>query len=136
MSGHTLGPWAAKSWNQETGDISVTNEKQRIVIAVVTNAASAGAYMLGKYPATQWANASLVAAAPDLLAALSPMIAFAEAERQHLIESFAVARRAEDGTLTYHEDDISDGFGRELIAHIDAILAPARAAIAKAEGRA
>ncbi len=81
MSMHTPGPWNISGMSMNDGSISIGHAEYRIVIAYVTNAASLGdfvaAAMRGRRdfgaPDTakaQWANARLIAAAPDLLAAL------------------------------------------------------------------
>jgi hypothetical protein len=73
-----------------TGNISVGMEKHRIVIAEVTNAASFGDMLAGAMKRggggfeqsdchTQYANARLIAAAPDLLEAAKKMSAAYEA---------------------------------------------------------
>lgn len=78
---HTAGPWAIGSISIDTGSIGITQPKQRIVIADVHNAASFGDFVTaamrnpGRFGSnddahTQWANARLISAAPDLLAAL------------------------------------------------------------------
>lgn len=80
-SKHTPGPWKIKSISQETGSIGVGSEAHRILIADVTNAASFGDMLSGAMRrgggsfsqddcTTQFANARLIAAAPDLLAML------------------------------------------------------------------
>lgn len=85
MSKHTPGPWSVRGVSQESGSISVGSEALRIVIADVTNAASFGEIVteslrrgttLGAAGAahTQWANAYLIAAAPDLAKALHELL--------------------------------------------------------------
>ena len=86
MSKHTPGPWTITGVSQETGSLSVGTDTPRIVIAVVPNAASAGAIILGRAPDTQWANAHLIAAAPEMLEALKA-IAEATHRRQLPITS-------------------------------------------------
>lgn len=80
MSKHTPGPWIIRGISQEDGSISFGSEKFRIVIGYVTNAASIGDFVqeslkrgtFGSPDAahTQWANARLCAAAPEMLEAL------------------------------------------------------------------
>jgi len=78
---HTPGPWEVTSISIETGNVSVGSRDLRIVIADVTNAASFGDMLAGAMSRsggsfdpsdarTQFANARLIAAAPDMLAAL------------------------------------------------------------------
>ena len=85
MSAHPPGPWTVSGISMNDGSISIGAEKYRIVIACVTNAASFGDMLVGAikraergkddgrfYPSdakTQFANARLIAASPDLLAA-------------------------------------------------------------------
>ena len=79
---HTPGPWSVHGINMQTGSISIGPKGGRFVIADVTNAASLGEFLAGAIKRgsggldpddghTQWANARLIAAAPDLLAALT-----------------------------------------------------------------
>jgi hypothetical protein len=84
MSGHTPGPWEITSISQRSGDIGIGQRDQRVLIAEVTNAVSfgemvaeainrgiEGSHVLRSDDATtQWANARLIAAAPDMLDAL------------------------------------------------------------------
>lgn len=78
---HTPGPWIISGVSINDGSISVSYAEYRIVIAQVTNAASFGDFVSAAIKgrrdfgapdtaATQWANARLIASAPDMLAAL------------------------------------------------------------------
>jgi len=119
---HTEGPWDITGISQDTGSISVGQRDLRIVIADVTNAASfadmlAGAIRRGgdrlepSDAQTQFANARLIAAAPDLLHAI---------RLRHAYDSLPVDRGGSNGPK-----------GRAKAAW----LAAEAAAIAKAEGR-
>jgi hypothetical protein len=67
MSGHTPGPWAISSVSMETGAVGIA--KNRILIAEAHNGYSFMDVVQGNEPAEQFANARLIAAAPELLAA-------------------------------------------------------------------
>lgn len=86
---HTPGPWSVGGISMDTGSISIRSNALRIVIADVTNAASFGDFLSGAMKRggggfeqsdarTQFANAHLIAAAPDLLAALIGVVAVAD----------------------------------------------------------
>lgn len=88
---HTPGPWIISGVSINDGSISVSYAEYRIVIAQVTNAASFGdfvsAAIKGRHDfgapdtaATQWANARLIAAAPDMLAALKVALTWSDAD--------------------------------------------------------
>lgn len=70
---HTPGPWVADAI-AENGDIRIGCIDLPLVIASVHNGASIGEILNGLPPELQWANARLIAAAPDLLVALHGMI--------------------------------------------------------------
>jgi hypothetical protein len=112
---HTPGPWTITGISQSTGSISVGAKAQRIVIADVTNAASFGDFLSGAMKRggggfsqsdakTQWANASLIAAAPDLLEALRFILAFYEPGQSYLdTEAWKVAEASARAAVTKAE---------------------------------
>jgi hypothetical protein len=79
---HTPGPWTIRGVSIEDGSISIGSAELRIIIAYATNAASIGHIIArsirrgegrlsgSTYDDPQYANARLIAAAPDLLEAL------------------------------------------------------------------
>lgn len=84
---YTPGPWAISSISQETGEIGIA--KDGVVIAYATNAASFGDFINATLKGrkdfgspdtahTQFANARLMAAAPELDAALQTIIDWAD----------------------------------------------------------
>jgi len=92
---HTPGPWRINGILQNTGSLTIGAPEQRIVIADVHNAASfgdfIGAALRGRRDfgapdtaTTQLANANLIAAAPDLLAALKECIDLAWVETREV----------------------------------------------------
>lgn len=119
MTKHTPGPWKIKSISQETGSIGVGSEEHRILIADVTNAASLGDMLAGAMRRgggsfssndceTQFANARLIAAAPELLECLKAMVAetveyatinkLGDAEQQHNVKwARSIIAKAEGG---------------------------------------
>jgi hypothetical protein len=82
---HTPGPWVINGVLQNSGSLTIGAPEQRIVVADVHNAASLGDFInaalagKGRFghqddASTQWANAQLIAAAPDTLAALVELV--------------------------------------------------------------
>ncbi|MDY7532380.1 hypothetical protein RGV33_11955 [Pseudomonas sp. Bout1] len=65
---HTPGPWNINGVVEGSGQISIS--AGRCVVADALNAVSAGDVLFGRRPEMQWANAKLIAAAPDLFKAL------------------------------------------------------------------
>jgi hypothetical protein len=87
---HTVGPWEITSISQNTGNIGVGQRDLRILIAEVTNAASFGDMFSGAMKRgggefrqddchTQFANARLIAAAPDMFEELKRVLETLEA---------------------------------------------------------
>lgn len=119
MSKHTPGPWKVSGISLETGSVSVGHAEHRITIAEVTNAASFGDFInealtrgtfgSPEMAATQMANARLIAAAPEMLEALT----------------------ATDKVLQMAAGDGK----RPSIRALNEILGSIRAVIDKAEGR-
>jgi hypothetical protein len=73
---HTPGPWKVGGISLNTGAIAINHPEYRLVIADVLNAASFGDFVTASIRGrrdfgspdtakTQWANARLIAAAPD-----------------------------------------------------------------------
>ncbi len=86
---HTPGPWRIGSVSMNDGSLGITHDEYRLVIANVNNGASLGdfvtAAMRGRKDfgapdtaKTQWANARLIAAAPDLYEALKGVLRVAD----------------------------------------------------------
>lgn len=105
---HTPGEWRISGVSQEDGSIFIA--KNQIVICYVTNAASIFEVVLKQTPETQFANARLIAAAPDMYEALKSIDA-------RLRECMAIG-------LGLTAADVYDSFYREIV----------RAALAKASG--
>lgn len=70
MSGHTPGPYKADTVSADTGCIGISALDGRVMIASVHNGASIVSLLRDGKPDTQWANARLLAAAPEMLEAL------------------------------------------------------------------
>lgn len=68
----TPGPWHVSAISQHDGSVSIA--KDRFVVCLVTNAASIFDVVQGHTPEAQFANARLIASAPELLEALEIMI--------------------------------------------------------------
>ena len=126
--GHTPGPWAVTGVSMTTGNVSVGMKEHRIVIAEVTNAASFGDMLAGAMKRggggfqqndchTQFANARLIAAAPDL--------------HEH-----GRKLAAEVGGLKAFEHEIRSVIGNTNWSVLIDRLVGMDLAIAKAEGRA
>lgn len=113
MSRHTPGPWKVTGILQNTGSLTIGAPEQRIVIADVHNAASIGDFLAGAMKrggggfeqddaSTQFANANLIAAAPDMLAALQQVAHHADDEAGFMVSvrraiSLAQAEQAKAG---------------------------------------
>ena len=69
---HTPAPWHVSGISQHDGSVSIA--KDRFVICLVTNAASIFDVVQGHPPEAQFANARLIAAAPELLQALEALL--------------------------------------------------------------
>lgn len=81
----TKGPWAISGVSLNTGSVSIKHAEHRIIIAEVTNAASLGDFVSAAVrgrldfgapdtAVTQWANARLIVAAPELFEALAALV--------------------------------------------------------------
>ena len=123
---HTPGPWVVTGVSMTTGNVSVGMKEHRIVIAEVTNAASFGDMLLGAMKRggggfeqsdchTQYANARLIATAPELH----------EAGRK---------LAAEVGGLRAFESEIREAIGNTNWSVLMNRLVGMDAAIAKATG--
>lgn len=71
---HTPGPWIADAIS-ENGDVRIACVEIPLVIASAHNGASIGEILAGLSPEIQWANARLISAAPELLAAAEEVYA-------------------------------------------------------------
>ena len=116
MNSHTPGPWAESSQGGDAVNVIVTHddEDRETPVAVVTQT--------GHAPETIAANRRLIAAAPDLLAALETLVTRTE----HLFDEIC---HCGDGD----EDEEPDPDTGEIVCEACAVLTRARDAIAKAE---
>jgi hypothetical protein len=108
---HTKGSWAISGVIEGRGDISIAAD--RIVVATAHNGVSFFDVIGGNHPEQQWANARLIAAAPDLLEAL--------------IAAQSLLRKCHEAVRMSLNDDIERAAATDAMASI-------RAAIAKATG--
>lgn len=111
MSGHTPGPWAAKSYNGGVTWKVETAASRQAVVSSTTTIAALASYIAGLADTCE-ANARLIAAAPELLAALHELVACNE-----------------------HWNKAAEHIIGRPPTWSDAYLTVAHAAIAKAEGR-
>lgn len=109
MSTHTPGPWVDAKATDKTGGSIVMRGDEWIAVAQDFNQ--------WDRDAERQANARLIAAAPDLLAALQKLADYAEAEA-----------RGGDEAVPQHLRCINSGMVAQAVSE-------ARAAIAKAEGK-
>lgn len=137
MAKHTPGPWDVTAVSRETGNVSVGQRDLRIVIAEVTNAASFGDMLSGAMRRggggfeqgdchAQFANARLIAAAPDLLEALRQVLA-------SLVATTSLIIRAEDMKVKPSKAVASDKMFLQMLKDYDAATMAGRSAIEKAE---
>lgn len=140
MSKHTPGPWKIKSISQETGSIGVGSEEHRILIADVTNAASLGDMLAGAMRRgggsfssndceTQFANARLIAAAPDLLHFVKKVRVYARETDDESLYAAAdeIIAKAEgrhaNSAMFASEEPTKIAFGLEAQGHIQTVEA-------------
>ncbi len=90
---HTPGPWNINGVVEGSGQISIS--AGRCVVADALNAVSAGDVLFGRRPEMQWANAKLIAAAPDLLESLTNLVGLAKLGAARLDKYHAALATAE-----------------------------------------
>lgn len=141
---HTPGPWRINGVSLNSGSIMVGNDKLRLVIADVHNGASIGDMISaamkrggGKLDPgdahTQFANARLIAAAPDLLEAAHDNLAALECIRNYLtkhasklppftmatvdkrIEATRAAIARTEAAATHAENVLASGIGESAV---------------------
>jgi hypothetical protein len=73
MSTYTKGPWSVVSQSMENGSFGVGPAEGRLLVASVHNGPALGEMLAGRPATAHYANARLIAAAPELLEALIRM---------------------------------------------------------------
>lgn len=108
----TPGPWVLTGVSQDDGSISIGSKSERVVIARVTNAASFRDFIVGALSrgggslepsdaTTQYANADLIKASPDLYQSVLDLLDIVDTSHPSapafIDEARAALRKAEGG---------------------------------------